>query len=151
MTREEAVEIIKSECYVFNPLNFDKTTLINTALDMAVESLETIDEDCENYGYKIGFSKGHASGFNVGYADGRERAINNTYGVPFGIYGMCSAGSFDIDAMKRKYTAAMKDIEKNHGDDPEMSHYYADMLMVDILEQMGFDMTAYNSMTRWYA
>lgn len=40
MTREEAIDIIKSECYVFNPLNFDKSTMVNTALDMAVTSLE---------------------------------------------------------------------------------------------------------------
>lgn len=39
MTREEAIKVLKSECYVFNPLNFDRTTLINTALDVAVESL----------------------------------------------------------------------------------------------------------------
>ena len=43
MTREEAVNIIKSECYVFNPLDFDKSTRINTALDMAVEALEKQD------------------------------------------------------------------------------------------------------------
>ena len=40
MTREEAIGVIKSECYVFNPLNFDKSTRINTALDMAIEALE---------------------------------------------------------------------------------------------------------------
>ena len=40
MTREEAVNIIKSECYVFNPLNFDKSTIVNTALDMAIKALE---------------------------------------------------------------------------------------------------------------
>ena len=40
MTKEEAKEIIESECYVFNPLNFDRTTRINTALDVAVETLE---------------------------------------------------------------------------------------------------------------
>ena len=43
MTREEAVNIIKSECYVFNPLNFDRSTRINTELDMAVEALEKQD------------------------------------------------------------------------------------------------------------
>ena len=43
MTREEAVNIIKSECYVFNPLNFDRTTKINTALDVAVQALEKQD------------------------------------------------------------------------------------------------------------
>ena len=44
MTREEAVNIIKSECYVFNPLDFDKSTRINTALDMAIEALEKQDK-----------------------------------------------------------------------------------------------------------
>ena len=43
MTREEAVNIIRSECYVFNPLNFDGSTMINTALDMAIEALEKQD------------------------------------------------------------------------------------------------------------
>ena len=41
MTKEEkAIKIIKDECYVFNPLDFDKTTMINTALDTAVKSLK---------------------------------------------------------------------------------------------------------------
>ena len=40
MTREEAKEIIKSECYVFNLLDFDRSTKINTALDMAIKALE---------------------------------------------------------------------------------------------------------------
>ena len=32
MTNKEATNVIKSECYVFNPLNFDKSTMVNTAL-----------------------------------------------------------------------------------------------------------------------
>ena len=40
MTAEQAIEVIKSNCYVLNLLNLDRTTLINTALDMAVEALE---------------------------------------------------------------------------------------------------------------
>ena len=40
MTKEEAINIIKSECYVFNPLNFDRSTMVNTALDMAIKALE---------------------------------------------------------------------------------------------------------------
>ena len=40
MTREEAIGVIKSECYVFNPLNFDRSTKINTALDMAIKALD---------------------------------------------------------------------------------------------------------------
>ena len=53
MTREEAVNIIKSECYVFNPLDFDKSTKVNTALDMAIQALEKQDriaqilDDCD--------------------------------------------------------------------------------------------------------
>ena len=43
MTNKEAKEIIKSECYVFNPLNLDRTTKINTALDVAIEALEQQD------------------------------------------------------------------------------------------------------------
>ena len=43
MTREEAISVIKSECYVFNPLDFDKSTKINTALDMAIQALEKQD------------------------------------------------------------------------------------------------------------
>jgi hypothetical protein len=44
VTASEAIKIIKSECYVFNPLNFDRTQLINTALDAAVEALEQVKE-----------------------------------------------------------------------------------------------------------
>lgn len=40
MTNKEAKEIIKSECYVFNPFNFDRSKEINTALDMAIKALE---------------------------------------------------------------------------------------------------------------
>ena len=32
MTNKEATSVIKSECYSFNPLDFDRTTRINTAL-----------------------------------------------------------------------------------------------------------------------
>ena len=44
MTNKEAKEIIESECYVFNPLNLDRTTKVNTALDVAVEALEQQDK-----------------------------------------------------------------------------------------------------------
>lgn len=42
MTREEAIGIIKSECYVFNPLNFDRSTMVNTALDIAINALRQV-------------------------------------------------------------------------------------------------------------
>ena len=32
MTNKEATSVIKSECYVFTPLDFDKSTMVNTAL-----------------------------------------------------------------------------------------------------------------------
>lgn len=44
MTASEAIKVIKSECYVFNPLNFDRTRIINAALDYAVEALEQVKE-----------------------------------------------------------------------------------------------------------
>jgi hypothetical protein len=50
MTVEKAIEILKSECYVFNPLNFDRTTLINTALDTVIEALEK--KTCEGCLYE---------------------------------------------------------------------------------------------------
>ena len=40
MTREEAISVIKSECYVFNPLDLDRSTMINTSLDMAIKALD---------------------------------------------------------------------------------------------------------------
>lgn len=39
MTVDKAIQIIKSECYVFNPLNLDRTQMVNTALDLAVKAL----------------------------------------------------------------------------------------------------------------
>ena len=45
MNREDAINIIKSECYIFNPLSFDRTTMVNTALDIAIEALE---KKCHN-------------------------------------------------------------------------------------------------------
>lgn len=46
MTREEAIGIIKRECYVFNLLNLDRSTMVNTALDIAIKALE--QESCED-------------------------------------------------------------------------------------------------------
>lgn len=46
MTREEAICVIKSECYIFDPLNLDRSTMVNTALDMAIKALEK--EPCED-------------------------------------------------------------------------------------------------------
>lgn len=45
MTATEAIKIIKSECYVFNPMNFDRMSLVNTALDTAVKALQRMIED----------------------------------------------------------------------------------------------------------
>ena len=38
--RKKAIQLIKSECYVFNPMNFDRTIMINSALDCAIEALK---------------------------------------------------------------------------------------------------------------
>ena len=39
--RQEAIRVIKSECYISNLLNLDRTIMVNTALDMAVEALQS--------------------------------------------------------------------------------------------------------------
>lgn len=46
MTNEEAIKIIKSECYTANLLNLDRTRMVNTALDLAIKALE--QQTCEN-------------------------------------------------------------------------------------------------------
>ena len=46
MTREEARSVIKSECYIFDPFNLDRSTMVNAALDMAIKALE--QEPCED-------------------------------------------------------------------------------------------------------
>ena len=40
MTDKEAIEIIKHECYIFDMGDFDLTTIVNTALDRAVNALK---------------------------------------------------------------------------------------------------------------
>lgn len=40
MTKEEAIDIISRNCYVFKPTDFDRTTMINTAIDMAIDALK---------------------------------------------------------------------------------------------------------------
>lgn len=52
MTREEAIGIIKSECYIFDPLNLDRSTMVNTALDMAIIVLEQETVPKEYYDYE---------------------------------------------------------------------------------------------------
>lgn len=44
--RDEAIRVIKSECYISNLLNLDRTRMVNTALDKAVEALKA--EPCED-------------------------------------------------------------------------------------------------------
>ena len=44
--RQEAIRIIKSECYISDLLNLDRTRMVNSALDKAVEALEA--EPCED-------------------------------------------------------------------------------------------------------
>lgn len=41
MTNLEAIQILKSECYIADLLNLDRTRLVNTALDLAITSLKS--------------------------------------------------------------------------------------------------------------
>ena len=70
MTKEEAINIIKSECYVFNPLNFDGSSRINLALDMAIQALE--QEPCEDAISRqiiSDYVESHIQEINTGYGD----------------------------------------------------------------------------------
>lgn len=40
MTYEKAIEIIKSECYILDLMSLDHTTMVNQALDLAIQSLQ---------------------------------------------------------------------------------------------------------------
>ena len=40
MTIEEAKQIVKSECYIADLLNLDRTQMVNTALDTVIEAAE---------------------------------------------------------------------------------------------------------------
>lgn len=44
MTNKEAIMIIECECYIFSLTDFDRMTLVNTALDKAVAALKIMDE-----------------------------------------------------------------------------------------------------------
>jgi len=44
MTLEEAKKIIKSECYIADLLNLDRTQMVNTALDMAIIALIALEK-----------------------------------------------------------------------------------------------------------
>jgi UTP-glucose-1-phosphate uridylyltransferase len=63
MTNEEAIKIIKAECYVFNPLNLDRTQMVNTALDRACKALEHMEQ------YKADLQSAYDCGYNCGYSD----------------------------------------------------------------------------------
>lgn len=62
--RKEAIRIIKSECYISDLLDFDRTRMVNTALDMAVKALETPpSDDWEKYSdrlWKEAYERGKA-------------------------------------------------------------------------------------------
>lgn len=44
MTLEKAKKIIKSECYIADLLNLDRTRMVNTALDTVIEAAEEYEK-----------------------------------------------------------------------------------------------------------
>ena len=88
MTKEEAKEIIESECYVFNPLNFDRTTRINTALDVAVEALE--QEPCEDCISRTNALRVAKNEYLRGWHEALYKALNEKYSIH------CEEGNFSV-------------------------------------------------------
>lgn len=46
---EQAIKIVKSECYVNNPLNLDRSMMINEALDVLIGAAQKYDEECKSH------------------------------------------------------------------------------------------------------
>lgn len=69
MTNAKAIEVIRENCYVFNPMNLDRTTLVNTALDTAIKALEAPPNDnWEGYSsrlWKAAYERGKAEQTSV--------------------------------------------------------------------------------------
>lgn len=69
MTLDEAKKIIKSECYIADLLNLDRTQMVNTALDTVIEAAEhekkgtwikvvaETGKDCYGEDYEIWYHK----------------------------------------------------------------------------------------------
>jgi len=57
--QRKAIEVIKSECYVLPFLDTDRATLINTALDVAIEAIEAqkvgrwVEENINDWSRKV--------------------------------------------------------------------------------------------------
>lgn len=92
--RQEAIKIIKSECYISDLLDLDRTRMVNTALDMAVKVLENepcwipVGKRLPNVGdtyivtieYKGAFEGVDAADFvftGDGYIDGKWDTLND--------------------------------------------------------------------------
>lgn len=60
MTNEEAISIIKSECYVMNLLNLDRTQMINQALDKAIKALEQ-----QGHVWEIAYERGKVEALDM--------------------------------------------------------------------------------------
>ena len=65
MTNEEAIKIIKSECYIADLLNLDRTQMVNTALDMAIKALGSWDKYSSEL-WKIAYDRGFKDGVRDG-------------------------------------------------------------------------------------
>ena len=88
MTREEAIGIIKSECYVFNPLNLDRSTMVNNALDIAINALE--QETCEDCISKADALRVAKNEYLRGWHEALCKALNEKYSI------YCEEGNFEV-------------------------------------------------------
>lgn len=88
MTKEEAKSIIKSECYVFNPLDLDGSSRINLALDMAIKALD--QEPCEDCISRANALRVAKNEYLRGWHNALCKALSEKYSIH------CEEGNFSV-------------------------------------------------------
>ena len=72
--RKEAIRIIKSECYISDLLDLDRTRMVNSALDTAIEALESKDV-LDMILAEIDEQYDRVHPYNISCAEGLEMAL----------------------------------------------------------------------------
>lgn len=111
--RQNAIKVIKSECYISDLLDLDRTRMVNSALDTAIKALETPPNDnWEGYSSRL-----WKNAYERGKADAEQRWIPTSERLP-------EAGSevlvcFDFKGKRSVYISNFYGDGEFHGLDDE--------------------------------